>query len=198
MSLRSTLYQIGRDEEGQVVDKAGENTESKSARRLLEDAALLYANKRLPSALLLLLCAVDALAPRVTGHGRVGERYISFLKRCLNDYAGPLEATRVMVPDVCTLEFSPGSNVHLENVKVPKTGEMLDFAHIIYTYMRNPIVHEGQTLDVRGDGVDAHVRLDFNDDRLVSRVDEDSETVVIGAPWLAKQLFVILNHELSK
>ncbi|TAJ98217.1 hypothetical protein EPO44_11970 [bacterium] len=146
-------------------------------RRLLDDAALLYEHQRLPSTLLLLLCAVDALAPRIAGHGRVGERYIAFLTDRLNNY--------------------PGAGVKLAKVQILKTGEMLDFAHIIYTYMRNPIVHEGQTLDVRAGGLVAHVVLDFNDKTLVCRSDDPSDSVIVGANWLIGRLFAVLRHELE-
>ena len=146
-------------------------------RRLLEDAKLLHSHGRLSSTLLLLLCAVDALAPRNAGHGRVGKRYIAFLKDRLMNYPGP--------------------GVRLAEVQVPKTGERLHFAHIIYTYMRNPLVHEGRTLDVRADGLVAHVVLDFEDTSLVCRSDDPSDRVIVGAHWLIGRLFTILEHELA-
>lgn len=155
------------------IDNAGRNV-----RRLLKDAALLYKHERLPSTLLLLLCAVDALAPRIAGYERVRERYIQFLTDRLHNYPGP--------------------GVKLEKVQIPKTGEMLDFAHIIYTYMRNPIVHEGQTLDVRTGSLIAHVVLDFQDKRLVSRIDDARDRIIVGGDWLIGRLFTILNHELDK
>ncbi len=155
------------------MDSAGRNV-----RRLLNDAALLYKHERLPSALLLLLCAIDALAPRIAGYERVGERYIAFLTDRLHNYPGP--------------------GVKLEKVQLPKTGEMLGFAHIIYTYMRNPIVHEGQTLDVRTGTLIAHVVLDFVDKSLVCRFDAPSDRVIVGGDWLIGRLFTILSHELDK
>ena len=146
---------------------------SQNARRLLADAALLRQHHRLPTALLLLLCLVDALAPRPAGHGRVGERFIAFLDDALIKYSD--------------------TGVNLMKVEIPETGELLSFGHILYTYMRNPLVHSGESLDVRSHRLVAHVVLDFEDERLICRSDNPSGRVIIGAKWLIDRLFTILD-----
>lgn len=70
------------------------------------------------------------------------------------------------------LKDYPGPGVKLVQVQIPKTSEMLTSGHILYTHMRNPLVHARETLDVRTRGPVAHVVLDFEDKRLVCREDD--------------------------
>jgi hypothetical protein len=109
----------------------------------------------------------------------VGKRFVSFLDDLLERHS------------------ASGANVVKIEVPKTETGELLTFGQILYTYMRNPLVHEGQTLNVRTDFTVAHVVLDFDDPRLMCRSNDPSGVVILGAKWLIKRLFVLLDCELK-
>jgi len=94
---------------------------------MFTDAVGLYHLGRKYSSMLLLLCAVDALA-RIFDPGKdnVGERFRNFLRDRLPAH------TRVQ-------NF---------NIRVPQRDDTFCIEYILYRYLRNPMVHEGAHLDV--------------------------------------------------
>lgn len=124
---------------------------------LLDDAKMLYKLNRKDSAILLLLCAVDALAkfddPRNTN---VGERFEKFLKKKMRRPERP--------------------QVH--NIEVPKKKEIHTFEYIIYKFIRCPFVHEGSQL--RAIDSEYEVCIDWHTIPNGIKVDTENNKVILG------------------
>lgn len=129
---------------------------------LFTDAVGLFHLGRKYSALLLLLCAVDALARTADPkNDNVGERFQSFLKEKLPAH------TRVQ-------NF---------NIRVPKRDDTFRLEYILYKYLRNPLVHEGAHLDVT-EPAEFAVYLDWSQGAPSVKVDNSNNRVVFGGDWI--------------
>lgn len=138
---------------------------------LFTDAVGLFHLGRKYSALLLLLCAVDALARIAdTENENVGERFQNFLKEKL-----PAQ-TRVQ-------NF---------NIRVPKRNDTFRLEYILYKYLRNPLVHEGTALDVTEPAGFA-VYLDWSYAAPSVNVDNTNNLVVFGGDWIVDMLAGVVN-----
>jgi|GEM_PF-2442432 hypothetical protein len=159
------------------IDSESKKNISTDIRWLLDDANCLYKEGRRYGAMLLLLCAIDALAPRLTKDRRanVSDRYINYL-------------------DSEFTKNSQGPGVHIKSIVMPQTGKSVSFAYICYSYLRNPMVHEGNILKVDADGRQEMVYLDWSDSGLASHVDKSNNRVVIGGVWLIRHLFQIVTR----
>ena len=142
---------------------------------LLEDAKDLYHRGRKHGAILLLACAVDALVSRRDPGNQKDrkKRFIAFLK----------EKTR-----------RPG-RPQIHNVGVPKLGRAIEFEELIYTYLRCPLVHEGEKLKP-GDST-LLVCLDWETIPWGLKCDDTSNVVILGGEWAAEVLADAVIHELE-
>lgn len=133
---------------------------------LLRDAVGLFHLGRKCSSMLLLLCAVDALASRADpDNNNVRERFEAFLKKRLPRY------TRIQ-------NF---------NIRVPKLGKLCRLEHILYKYLRNPMVHEGAHLDMH-EPSDFEACIDWSDGARYIRIDDELNQVVLGGDWVIEML----------
>ncbi len=143
---------------------------------LLTDAMELYLLGRKYSSLLLLLCAVDALAKAVNpSNENVGKRFRAFLKDRLPKYTG----------------------VQNYYIKVPKRDELFRLEYILYKYLRNPLVHEGAHLDITIPASFA-VFLDWASGARYVKVDNAKNRVVLGADWVVEILGGVINDALAE
>ena len=128
---------------------------------LFTDAVGLYHLGRKFSSLLLLLCAVDALAKAADPtNEKVGERFQAFLKERLPKH----------------------THVVNFNIRVPQRDEIFRLEYILYKYLRNPVVHEGAHLDVTVEGTFA-VFIDWAPGAPSVQVDNENNRVVLGGDW---------------
>jgi hypothetical protein len=125
---------------------------------LLTDALGLFHFGRKYSAMILLLCAVDALARQADpDNDKVSERFEEFLKTQMRRPGRP----------------------QVWNIYVPKRDEILSFEYILYKYLRNPVVHEGARLELDHPSHYA-VCLDWSNYPRGIQVDSDHKRVVLG------------------
>ena len=107
---------------------------------LHRDAEFLMSDRRYHGALLLLLCVVDGLArdkyPSIPRNENK-KRYCKYLRWIF---------AKDVWPDVWFNLVDPAGKCRMEE--------------ILYTFLRNPVVHEGATLDVAGDKEEP-VRIDW-------------------------------------
>jgi hypothetical protein len=151
------------------------NTEPNPVRWLFDDAQMLYQNGRKHGAILLMLCAVDALARRrFPKIDKVGERFEAFLK---------LKMRRPERPQV-------------HNIFVPSENRLLTFEYLIYKFLRCPLVHSGSRLEAL-DLPDCAVCLDWDSIPLGISVDSDGNRVVLGGELVVSVLSDALRHELA-
>lgn len=132
---------------------------------LLRDAVGLAHLGHRFSALLLLLCGIDAFAVRRYPRLGPGPRFKRFLKEQLP------------------------SHTHIENfwIRVPTTDKKLRVEEILYKYLRNPMVHEGAHLDVEKPKNFA-VYLDWKEGAPTVKVDNDSNRVILSGMWVIEML----------
>jgi len=142
---------------------------------MLSDAIVLLNSQRRYSAILLLLCTVDALAARRFPKKRVGERFEEFLK---------------------TQMRRPGKP-QIHNIFVPSRGEPLTFEYILYKYLRNPVVHEGAQLEL-DDPKDYVVQIDWSDLRQGLKVDRDNNRVILGGELILDILLDAVSNGLKE
>jgi hypothetical protein len=155
---------------------AGANVEKHKLFWLFSDAVGLFHLGRKSSSLLLLLCAVDALAKEAfpkLGPNASKERFTRYLKEHLP------KQTRVQ-------------NLH---IRVPKKARMLRLEEILYCFLRCPMVHEGAQLDMRTT-IGANVLLDWQSEKSYVKVDDD--TVILGANGIIRWLFGVVHDALKK
>ena len=128
---------------------------------LFTDAVGLYHLGRKYSSLLLLLCAIDALAKAADPENdKVGERFQAYLKQRLPKHT------------------------HIENfnIRVPKRDAMFRLEYILYKYLRNPVVHEGAHLDVKVEGT-FEVFINWASGAPSVVVDNEKNRVILGGDW---------------
>ena len=124
---------------------------------MLSDTAHLLRDNRPYGALLLLLCAVDALASQSFPTLGVRERFEEYLKTKMRRTGRP--------------------QVH--NIFVPPRNELLTFEYILYKYLRNPVVHEGARLELDHPCGYA-VQIDWDKLSCGLKVDSEHNRVIIG------------------
>jgi hypothetical protein len=139
---------------------------------MLSDALGLFHLGRKYSCMLLLLCAVDALAKRARPHiERVGERFQNLLKEKLPKY----------------------SRVQNFNIRVPQYGDFMRLEEILYKYLRNSLVHEGAKLDV-DDPSGFAVCLDWTPKAPSVKVSNEEKVVVLGGDWIVDCLVGVVRE----
>jgi len=142
---------------------------------LLDDAVTLYHLGRKHGAILLLLCAVDALArvadPENTNNG---DRFEQFLRSKMR---------------------RPG-RAQIHNIQVPKLNRLFSFEYIIYKFLRCPIVHEGARLEA-SDPAEFAVCLDWDTIPRGVKVDSDHNRVILGGELVLGILADAVQHELG-
>ncbi len=143
---------------------------------MLQDAVGLLNFQRKYSAMLLLLCAVDALARQhFPNEKKVGVRFEDFLKKQMR---------------------RPGrSQVH--NIQVPNTGEILPFEQILYKFLRNPLVHEGDQLELDNKTGYA-VQIDWNKLSHGIHVDSDNNRLILGGELVLGILLDAVSNGLKQ
>jgi hypothetical protein len=125
---------------------------------MLSDAMALRDSGRTSGAILLLLCAVDALAARAYPNSKeVGRRFKPFLKSKIR---------RSGLPQVW-------------NIYVPSRKELLPFEDILYKYLRNPILHEGARLELDYPA-NYTVRIDWYEISRGIKVDSENNQLILG------------------
>lgn len=143
---------------------------------MLSDALDLLSQKRRYSALLILLCAVDALArrrfPKTT---RVKQRFEEFLKSKMRRPGRP----------------------QLWNIFVPQRNELLAFEHLFYKYLRNPMVHEGARMELDHPKGYA-VQIDWHDLPRGVKVDGVNNRVVLGGELILNILIDAVSEGLKE
>ena len=124
-------------------------------------------------ALLLLLCAVDALAVRAYPGARFGDRFKDYLK----------------------VKLPAQTRIQTINIRVPKREQVLPLEYILYKYLRNPMVHEGAHLDVDQPSR-FEVSIDWSNEAASIRIDDDSNQVVLGGNFVINILKGIVTDGL--
>lgn len=143
---------------------------------MFSDAMGLFHLDRKYSCVLLFLCAVDALAKRAKADvDKVGERFRGLLAEKLPKY------TRVQ-----------NFNIH-----VPQYGDFMRLEEILYTYLRNPMVHEGAKLDV-DDPSGFAVCLDWSSKAPSVRISTEEKLVVLGGDWIVDCLAGVVKEVMAE
>lgn len=141
---------------------------------LLNDVIELYRLGRKHSAILLLVCAVDALARASdTECTNVGERFERFLRSKMR---------------------RPG-RAQIHNIQVPKFDRLFSFEYIIYKFLRCPIVHEGARFEA-SDPSEFAVCLDWETIPHGVQVDGENNRVILGGELVLNLLADAVSHEL--
>ena len=141
---------------------------------MLTDAVdLLRLGKRY-SAMLILLCAVDALAKRTISKGQVGERFEEFLKSKMRREGRP----------------------QVWNIFLPSQNQLLTFEYILYKYLRNPLVHEGARLEL-GHPSGYDVQIDWHDLSRGIKVDSENNRLILGGELIIDILYDAVNEGLK-
>src|SRR5687768_6739542 len=145
---------------------------------MLADAVELYGLGRKCSALLLLLCAVDALAKRAKPQiPQVGNRFLGYLGEKLP------QRTRIQ-------NF---------NILVPQRGSCMRLEEILYKYLRNPMVHEGAHLDVDIEGEKSFaVYLDWSEEASAVDLTRGEGIVVLGGDWIVNCLAGVVADSMAE
>jgi len=129
---------------------------------MLNDAIALFHGGRKYSSLLLLLCAVDALATReLPTIAKVGDRFRAFLKSRLPKH----------------------TRIENFNIHVPQHGDLMRLEEILYKFLRNPMVHEGARLAI-GDASGYAVAVDWNSDAPAVRICPNELLAILGGGWV--------------
>jgi len=124
---------------------------------MLEDAVELLRLQRRYGAMLILLCAVDAIASHCFPKKGVGERFEEFLKK----------------------QMRRSGRAQIHNIFVPSKNELFSFEKILYKYLRNPVVHEGAQLEL-DHPKNYTVQIDWTEIPRGIRVDNDNNRLVLG------------------
>lgn len=150
-------------------------TSNKDFSWLLDDAKMLYQLGRKHSAILLLVCAVDALArAHDPTNKNVGERFEAFLKS----------------------KMRRSGRAQIHNIHVPKFGRLFSFEYIIYKFLRCPLVHEGARLEA-ADPTEFAVCLDWETIPRGVKVDTENDRVILGGELVLDLLVDAVQHELK-
>jgi len=148
---------------------------SGKAQWLLDDAIELYRLGRKHSAILLLVCAVDALARAAEPKcDKVGERFERFLRSKMRRSGRP----------------------QIHNIFVPKSNQLFSFEYILYKFLRCPLVHEGARLEAH-DPEEFAACLDWETIPHGVKVDSANNCVVLGGELVLDLLSDAVSHELQ-
>ena len=143
---------------------------------LFTDSVGLFQLGRKPTALLVALCGVDALAHLADPkNDKVRERVEKFLKDRMPPFTG----------------------VQNFNIRVPKKQGLMRLESILYKYVRNPIVHEGAQLDV-DEPYHFAVVFDWKLRAPSVRVDDAANVLVLGGDYIANALFEVIKGYLGE
>jgi len=143
---------------------------------LFTDAVGLYHLGRKYSSLLLLLCAVDALAKKVEPKNKgVRQRFEDYLMKNLPRH----------------------TNVQNFNIRVPKKNKTFRLENLLYKFLRNPIIHEGAHLDIRKPSIFS-VYIDWTNGARYIQVDNELNRVVLGGDWLIDILGGVVKDGLGE
>ena len=142
---------------------------------MLKDAIELLRLQRRYGAMLILLCAVDAIAVRCFPAKGVGERFEEFLKKQMRRPGRP----------------------QIHNILVPSKMETLTFERILYTYLRNPVVHEGALLEL-DHPKNYTVQIDWAELSRGVKVDSDNNRVILGGELIIDTLLDAVNNGLKE
>jgi len=134
-----------------------EDIENHELHWMFSDAIALSQLDRKYGAILLLLCAVDALSARAFPEKSVRDRFQTYLESKMRRPGRP----------------------QVWNIYVPPRNELLPFEYILYKYLRNPVVHEGAKL-LLGHHGEYVVRIDWSEIPRGIKVDSDNNQVIIG------------------
>jgi len=144
-----------------------------SARWLLDDASTLYRLGRKHSAILLLLCAVDALAREADpANPRSADRFEAFLR------------SRMRRPE----------RPQVHSIEIARLGRLFSFEYIIYKFLRCPIVHEGARLEAN-DPSEFIVCVDWDTVPHGIKLEPDQQRVLIGGELVLELLADAVQHE---
>ena len=151
------------------------NTKNYDLQWLFKDAVFLYQMNRKDSAILLLLCTVDALARRANpGNVKVGERFEKFLHSKMRRKGRP----------------------QIHNIEVPQKNKMYTFEFLIYKFLRNPIIHEGARLEINHQD-DYAVCIDWKNIPNGLKVDSKNKKVILGGELVFNILADAVQDEIS-
>jgi hypothetical protein len=140
---------------------------------LLDDAIELYKLNRKDSSILLLLCAVDALAKYDDPNNKNNrERFEKFL----------------------TKKMRWSGRVQIHNIEVPKKKKLCSFEYIIYKFIRCPFVHEGTQL--RAIDSDYDVCIDWYTIPHGIKVDQEKNKIILGGELVLKILVDVVKTSL--
>ncbi|MCD4830321.1 MAG: hypothetical protein K8R02_00770 [Anaerohalosphaeraceae bacterium] len=143
---------------------------------MLQDAIGLLNFQRKYSAMLLLLCAVDALAKqRFPKEKNNGDRFVNFLKE------------QIRQPE--------RGQVH--NIYVPESKKLLPFERILYKFLRNPLVHEGDQLEL-DHKTGCNVQIDWNKLSRGINVDGDNNRLILGGELVLDILLDAVSNGLKQ
>jgi hypothetical protein len=149
------------------------NTNNHDFEWLLNDAITMYQLNRKRSAILLLLCAVDALARRSDpDNKKVGERFENFLKS----------------------KMRREGRTQIHNIQVPKENKLFTFECLIYKFLRNPFIHEGTKLENQNDYA---VCIDWNEIPHGIKVDSKNNKVILGGELVYNILTDAVKDEIK-
>ena len=142
---------------------------------LFEDAIALYQINRKYGAILLLLCAVDALARRADPNtNKVGERFEKFLRSKMRREGRP----------------------QIHNIEVPQKGKLYSFEFLIYKFLRNPFVHEGARLEINHQDEYA-VCIDWGNIPHGVKVDSGNKKVILSGELVFNILVDAVQDEIN-
>ena len=151
-------------------------TKHHNSQWLLEDAGALYQMNRKYGAILLLLCAVDALAREADPNNRnVGERFKKFL---------------------CSKMRREG-RAQIHNIEIPQEGKFYTFENLIYKFLRNPLVHEGARLETDHQD-DYAVCIDWENIPYGLKVDSEDKKVILGGELVFNILEDAVQDEIKR
>jgi len=143
---------------------------------MFSDAVGLFHLGRRYSSMLLLLCAVDALAKRAKPTiSQVGDRFRALLKEKLPKH----------------------TRVENFNIHVPQHGNFMRLEEILYKYLRNPMVHEGAHLNVE-DPSGFAVCIDWSRSAASVRISQAEKLVVLGGEWIVDCLGGVVTDTMAE
>ena len=143
---------------------------------LLEDALFLNHSGKKYGAILLLICAVDALAKRAYPTNKiVGDRFEKFLRS----------------------KMRRAGRAQIHNIYVPKYNKLYSFEYIIYKFLRCQLVHEGPWLEA-SDPDEFAVCLDWDTIPHGVKVDSENNRVILGGELVMSILADAVHHELQR
>jgi hypothetical protein len=142
---------------------------------MLSDALSLLHLQRKYSAILILLCAVDAIAARRLPNKDVRGRFEEFLR----------------------IQMRRPGRAQIHNIFVPSQEKLLTFEYILYKYLRNPFVHEGALLELDSPNNYA-VQIDWTELPRGVKVDSDNNRIILGGEMIIDILLDAVSNGLKE